>query len=231
MRLLQFKTWVVGIFAVGVMAIAPVWADGARIAMVGQGQVVAVPDMATIRLGVVAQDTTAAGALAAASVQMNRLLATVAEQGVAERDVQTSQLNVQPVYRDAIDRNAPPQIVAYEAQSDVSVRVRNLAGLGDMLDGVALSGGNRFSGLTFDVQDRAPLLAQARVAAVQDAMTKAALYADAAGVELGPIIEMAEDGASPSPMMMESAVMRSMPIAMGEIEITARLRMVFSLNN
>jgi len=84
--------------------------------------------------------------------------------------------------------------------------------------------------LSWDVQDRAPLLEAARRAAVADGRAKAVLYADAAGVPLGPLVQMAEDGADAVPIvMMEQASLRSMPMAAGEIEIAARLRMVFTL--
>jgi len=209
-------------------------AQEARIAVVGEGRVVAVPDMARLNLGVEARDATAAGALAQVSQAMGAVMAVLDGAAIAPADRQTGGVSVQPVYEDGPrdgPRDGPPVQAGYMASSDLTVRVRDLDALGGLLDSVAGAGGNRFSGLSLDVQDRDPLTRAARLAAVADGLAKAALYADAAGVALGPLMQMAEDGADPSPMMlMESASLRSMPIAAGEIEISARLRMVFALS-
>jgi len=205
-------------------------AQDRRIAVVGEGQVMAVPDMAQINLGVSARDATAAGALAAVSGAVDAMIAVLRAAGIAPADLQTGGISLHPLYENARQPDSPPVQVGYESLSDLRVRLRELDNLGDVLDRVAQAGGNRFSGLSLDVQDRAPLIAAARRAAVADGMAKAALYADAAGVALGPIQQIAEDGAEVLPLpMMEASNMRSMPIAPGEIEIVARLRMIFAI--
>ncbi|WP_240610940.1 SIMPL domain-containing protein [Oceaniglobus ichthyenteri] len=226
------RMWIAGVFTLCLAAIGPAFADDGRIAVIGEGTVAAVPDMARINLGVSAQDSTAAAAFSAVAEQMGGVVAALESNQIEARDIQTDQINVQPVYQQSDQRGERPEVVGYEARSDVTVRVRNLDGLGALLDLVAQSGGNQFSGFSFAVQDPAPLLNQARQAAVADAMAKAALYAGAANVALGDVIEISEDGASPAPMpMMESASFRSMPIAAGELEINARVRMIFELKD
>ena len=206
----------------------------ARLSVSGTGEAAAAPDMATIRLGMTAQEETAAEALDATSDVVGRILARLAEFEIAPRDMQTSGLSLNPVYR-RFDRNEnqPPEIVAFQATNQLSVRVRDLDRLGDILGAVTGDGANTLDGLSFGVSDPQPLLDEARRAAVADARQKAELYAEAAGVTLGRVLSLGEQGGGrpyPAPMAeMRMASADAVPIAQGETGYSAAVTMVFEI--
>lgn len=205
----------------------------ARMSVSGRGEAVAVPDMATIRLGVMAQEETAAEALDATSQVAGRIIARLESFEIAARDVQTSGLSLQPVYtRYDRDNGKPPEITGFRASNQVTVRVRDLDILGDVLGAVTGDGANTLDGLSFDVTEEEPLLDEARRSAVADARRKAELYAEAAGVSLGRVLSIDEQGGA-RPMPMPMAEMRmaadSVPIAQGETGYSAQVSMVFEI--
>ncbi|OSP55281.1 SIMPL domain-containing protein [Pseudoruegeria sp. SK021] len=201
----------------------------------GTGAATAVPDMATIRFGVVAQETTAGAAMDAMSKSMAQVLSTLEAAGIAAKDVQTSGLDLNPLRADAgPDRSKEPEIIGFEANTSVSVRVLNLPSLGGLLDAVVSVGANRMQGLSFGLQDTDAQLAEARKAAIADALSKAALYADAAGVSLGPVQSISEQGGNPRPEMMMKAMAMSdasVPVAEGEVSLTAQVTVVLALQD
>ncbi|KQI67318.1 hypothetical protein AN189_16285 [Loktanella sp. 3ANDIMAR09] len=209
------------------MLAGPAFAQAARITMQGTGEVSATPDLARVNLGVSHQAPTAAAALAQMSTDMTAVLASLSDAGITGADVQTSGLRLD-VIQDYDRDNNISRVTGYRASTDVSVTVTALDRLGEVLDAVVQSGANQMNGLTFDVSDRQQLLDDARRAAVADAMRKAALYADAAGIALGRLVSLSEGGVSagPAPMMrmaMEDAM--SVPIAEGEVTISASVTM------
>jgi len=110
--------------------------------------------------------------------------------------------------------------------------VRDLAGLGEMLDAVIDIGANDFNGLNFGLQDPAPALAIARKVAVADAMDRATQLANAASLSLGTVLRMTENSQGVAPMAMEMAAVRSGmndAIAGGEVDIRAQVTMVFAI--
>ena len=205
-------------------AVIPAVAQDAGLTVTGTGQVVASPDMASLSLGVLAQAPTAAQAVRDMSADMDKVMASLTAAGIAPEDIQTSGLrvDVQQSYDEATQSS---RITGYVAATDVSVQVLDLSKLGQTLDAVVQEGANQMNGLTFDLQDRKPALDDARRAAVADAMDKAELYAQAAGVALGPVQSLTESGASggaPQPYMrmaMDSA--EQVPVAAGQITISA----------
>jgi len=211
----------------------PAQADevGGRISVTGQGHVDMTPDMATISLGVASQARTAAEALSTNSKAIAAVLAKVSGAGIAARDVQTSGLSLSPVWSNRSNSNTRPSVIGFVARNQVTVRVRALASLGDVLDQVVKSGANEFNGLTFGLQDPQPTRDGALKNAVADALRKATLLADAAGVTLGPLIDLNENvGGSPQPMVVrEMATMQALPIAQGEVSTRATVSMVFGI--
>ncbi|MFZ3582286.1 SIMPL domain-containing protein [Loktanella sp. DJP18] len=211
---------------------APAEMQTATLTVTGTGEVSVAPDMARISLGVLAQAATAAEAVRAMSADMEKVLASLTAAGVSSDDVQTSNLrvDVQQTYDEATQSS---RVTGYMAVTDVSVRVLDLSTLGQTLDAVVQDGANQMNGLTFDLQDRKPALDEARRAAVADAADKAGLYADAAGVTLGPIKTLTEgvvgDG-MPQPMMrMAMDAAESVPVAAGQITITANVILAYGL--
>ena len=194
-----------------------------QITVTGEGRVEAAPDMATISLGVTHENEQAKLAMEATSDAVARILERIAAMGVAPRDMQTRALSLSPVWseRTASDGNRA-RITGFVASNTVMVRVRDLASLGRILDAVIEDGANDFNGLEFDVQNPEPLMDEARRAAVADAMARAALLAEAAGVTLGPVQSISEQGGMrPMGAMMDMAMRESgVPIAAGEVSGT-----------
>ncbi|WP_147106429.1 SIMPL domain-containing protein [Tateyamaria sp. syn59] len=198
------------------------------LSVTGEGQVAVTPDMAVISLGVVHVDETAGAAMAQVSADATALINALAERGVAVRDVQTSQLSVGPVWS-AYDANER-RITGFEARNTVRVRVRDLDALGGILDEVLAVGANTFNGLSFELQDPSAAEAEARSAAVGDAMQKATELSGAAGLTLGPVLSLSEGGGTPRPEMFAAAARSAdVPIAAGELLVTARVSMRFAL--
>ena len=218
---------------IGMMAMAAEAAG--KITVTGQGMVPAVPDMATIMLGVTSQSETAQAAMAANSASVAAILAQLTAAGLQDRDIQTSGLSLNPQfdYNQSNDGTLP-QILGYVATNNVTVRVRALDGLGQVLDRVIQNGANTFNGLTFGLAEPEPVMDAARKLAVADARRKAELYAAAAGVRLGQVLTIAEAGgyAEAQPMFRmaaDSAAAGSVPVASGEIGVTATVTIEYEL--
>ena len=209
------------------------WAEEvARITVTGEGRVAAVPDMATVTLGVSAQAETARAAMDQTSAGVAALLAQLADSGIEERDIQTSGLSLGPVWDHSRSGGEPPTITGFSAANTVTVRVRALDGLGRLLDGALAGGVNTLHGVSFGLQEPEPRLDEARAEAVADAWRKAELLAGAAEVSLGPILSIAEDTgmAGPAPMFrMEAAMAEAVPVAAGETTVTARVTIVWEI--
>lgn len=222
------------ILCVALLVMAPIGAlaEG-RIIVTGEGRVTAVPDMAIVRLGVTGQATEAQDAMAQVSATMTAVQEGLRAAGIEARDIQTTSLQLNPRWDNRVQRDGePPRIVEYFAENGVTVRVRDLSGLGDVLSAVLADGANQFRGLSFDIADPAPLMDAARRAAVADAKAKAALYAEAAGVSLGALVELREGGvAQPVPMVAEMAMARSdmaVPVSEGEMVLTSSVTLIFA---
>ncbi|WP_324562170.1 SIMPL domain-containing protein, partial [Amaricoccus sp.] len=203
-----------------------------QITVMGSAQVEAVPDRATITAGVETRAPTAAEALAANAQAMAEVFAALEAAGVEKRDAQTSQLNLNAVYEPYREgAEAPPQVVAYEASNMVTVKVRALANLGKLIDALVGSGANRLYGIGFDVSEPRPSLDAARREAVADARAKAELFAEAAGVTLGPVVTIREDTGmgGPQPLRAQAAMAEAVPVAEGTVTLTADVEVVFGI--
>jgi uncharacterized protein YggE len=201
-----------------------------QITVIGQGEVSALPDMATLSIGVEVQAKTPGRALADNAERMTAVMARLKDAGVAERDLRTSQLGVWPVFS---ERNQPQRIVGYRASNQLSIIVREINGLGKVLDQAVADGANRVNGPSFSIADPEPLLAAARDAAVSDAIAKAERYAAAAGVALGDVLSINESaGGTPilPRQMRAEAMAASTPIATGESSVSASVTMTFAID-
>ena len=214
-----------------ILSLTALPASGGELVVTGEATVETVPDMATITLGVETQARTAAAALDDNSRSMAELLAVLKAANVEGRDTQTRGLMLDAQYTRQTN-SSPSQISGYVARNQVQVRVRNLDDLGAILDAAVRAGGNQFYGLQFDVQDKAPLNDQALADAVRAARHKAGIMAEAAGVSLGPVVDIRQSGTSraPSPMVREMAMaMDAVPIAEGSVGITASVTVVYEI--
>lgn len=204
-----------------------------QISVTGAGSVATVPDMATIDLGVTHQASAAGAAIAATSETTARMLQRLADLGVEPRDMQTSSLSLSPLWSNrGSSGTGNPRVTGFVASNSVQVKLRDLAELGRIMDMIIAGGANDFNGLRFSVQDPAPLMNLARQKAVADATAKALLLTQAAGVTLGPVLSITEQG-STRPVMQDMAMARSadVPIAAGEVSLSASVSMVFAITD
>ncbi|CUH62130.1 SIMPL domain-containing protein [Thalassobacter stenotrophicus] len=208
------------VVAMAAAFVAPVRAE-TLLQVTGEGRMTAAPDMAVISLRVSREGATAAGVTAEMAAAARAVLAALETQGVAERDVQTSALQLNPRWTRPADGQAP-RIVGYEAATGFEVRIRDLDRFGAVLDAVISDGANGFQGVRFALTDPRPMQDGARVAAFDDAMAKARLYAEASGMMVGDVRSIREATAGPRPMA-EGLSMRAMaadvPVAAGELDV------------
>lgn len=207
-------------------------ADPARITVTGEGRVDVSPDMATITLGVTSEGATAAAAMAANSDALAQVLANLKSAGIADRDLQTTGLALNPNWQ-SDENGSNPRIVGYVASNMLTVQVRALAGLGVALDAAVKDGANTLDGLSFGLADPDPVLDEARRRAVTDATHRALLLTEAAGVSLGAVAAISEGGGSfaPVPMFGKAADMTAgvVPVASGEVSLSASVTMVWEI--
>ncbi|OYY70361.1 SIMPL domain-containing protein [Sphingomonas sp. 28-63-12] len=205
--------------------------DGTILDVVAEGTTTRVPDLATIRTGVVTQAATASGALADNASRMTRVLAALSRAGVAARDVTTTAATLSPQYRYA--DNQPPVITGYQASNTVSVRFRSIGASGAILDALVAQGANQIDGPSLSLADPDSALDEARIDAVKRARARAALYARAAGLTVVRIVSISESGEQstpPGPIMYARAKeSASTAILPGESQITATIAVRFLL--
>lgn len=199
----------------------------------GQGDATAQPDMAQISVGVTTQADTAGKAMTDNAEKQSAVIEQLKAEGIEQRDIQTSGLNLSPV-QNYSQEGKPPVITGYMAQNMVSVRVRDLAKLGEILDKLVTSGANEINSVSFSREETTEAEDAARVAAIKAAQRRAQVMADAAGQKLGPLMSLSDtvqmDG-GPRPMMAmardQSA--KSTPIEAGELSFSANVTATFAL--
>ncbi len=215
----------------------PVRAEDAHrtLTVSGRGEVATSPDMAMLSVGVESSDITARGAMEAnATVMANLFAAIYSEKSIEGRDIRTSAFSLAP--QRELRRNASndePRIIGYTAGNTVTIRIRDLASIGPLLDAVIRSGANRIHSISFGLQDSSDLLDQARALAVSDALRKASLYAEAAGVKVGRVLSISETGAG-MPMLRGMSVAQTemaiaVPVEAGELSLTAQVQVVMEI--
>jgi hypothetical protein len=212
------------------------YADDARtprtISLSGHGEVKAAPDMAAVTSGVVSQGATAAQALDANTRAMNAVLQALADAGIAAQDIQTSNFNVQPRY-DYGNNAQPPTLAGYDVSNSVTVTVRDLGGLGALLDTMVKSGANQINGIAFQVSKPDAALDEARKHAVEDATRKARLYAAAMAVGLGPVMSISEGVTYEPPLPVRAKAMAAesmpVPIAAGQQTLSVDVNVIWEI--
>lgn len=195
----------------------------------GEASVGAAPDSAILRIGVSTQASTARDASNANAQKTTAVLAALKESGIADKDVQTAWLSLQPQYES--NRPGSPHVVGFQASNQLSVRARDLKSLPAVLDRAVGAGATDISGIEFGVSEQSKLLDQAREAAIADARRKAELYARAAGAHLGQVIAIAEDNAFPPARPMAAGAFRAaaVPIAPGEQTLHVNVSVTYAL--
>jgi uncharacterized protein YggE len=206
---------------------------GTRLDISATGDVTRVPDIAIITAGVVTRSATAGAALQQAAVRMNRVVAALKRAGVEDRDIQTSNINLNPEYTYA--NNQPPKLNGYTASNQLTIRFRDIANSGKILDALVAEGANQINGPSLTIDKPEAALDEARARAVAVARARADLYARSLGLRVVRVVAVSESGgyAVPPPMppmMMEArAQAADTKIEPGEQKLSVTLNMTFEL--
>ena len=194
----------------------------------GEATVAVAPDAAMIRIGVSSQDKTAREASDANAKQMTAVLAAIKSNNIAERDIQTSRLSLQPQYDP--NKSGTARLTGFQATNQVTVRIRDIGNLAAVLDSAISAGANEMSGIEFIVSEQSKLLDRARDDAIADAHRKAERYAKAAGSRLGHVVAISEEGSSPPPRPMQALRAGAVPISPGEQTLRAAVTVSYELS-
>jgi hypothetical protein len=152
----------------------------------GRGKVTIKPDLAVVALSVQTfKVPSAKTALADNAKKMNQVIGKLKELGIAEEDIKTTGYSITPIYEYIAERS---QITGYSASQQLTVKVRQLDNLGNILEQATAAGANQIGGVDFTIEDLEKVKQQARIAALQDARTKAGSLAVASGVRLGKVV-------------------------------------------
>ena len=206
--------------------------DGTLLSVSASAQASRVPDVATISAGVVTQAVDGNAAMRQNAEQMAKVMAAIKAAGIAEKDVQTSGINLNPQYRYV--ENEAPKITGFQASNTVNLKVRDIASLGKVLDALAAQGSNQINGPTFEIDQPEPVYDEARLAALKKAQARAQTYARSLGLQVRRIVSISEGGGGnfqPVPMMQMRAKSAEMDtqVSPGETNLSVNLDVVFEL--
>ena len=206
---------------------------GTRLDITATGDVTRVPDLAIITAGVVTRSATASGALQQAANRMARVRSALKAAGIEDRDIQTTNINLNPEYSYA--NNQPPKLNGYSASNQVSVRFRDIANSGKILDALVAEGANSISGPNLTIDKPETALDEARARAVANGRARADLYARSLGMRIARVVSVSENSGSypvppPMPMVREAmAQAADTKIDPGEQKLQVSLAMTFEL--
>jgi uncharacterized protein YggE len=232
------------IVALGAMLAAPPVLEAAEtdsaqpvIVVSGEADASVAPDVAVVTLGVTKLEKTARAALDGNNKAMADILKALKDDGIASKDLQTSGFSIQPQYaypENGDGTQKPPVLTGYQVTNMLTVRLRDPARLGAVLDQTVTLGVNQGGDIRFTNDDPARTITEARTAAVKAAFAKARTLADAAGVKLGRVVKIAEDVTPPQPqplmrMQMAKQTSDAVPVAGGENSYSVRVDVTFAI--
>jgi hypothetical protein len=206
--------------------------DGKVLTVVGTGRAVLPPDTADVTLGVSLRGASANEVAQSASSAMAAVVTSLTDAGIAEDAIQTTQLNLSPVYDYETE---PPPIVGWEATNMVRVTVSDIDAVGDIVDSAMQAGANRIDAISFRVDDQSAAEAAAREAAVTDASVKAGELATAAGLDLSGIISLSEIAGGGTEVILEDqgdttgGVGFATPILPGTVEVVVSVTVAYGI--
>ncbi|HTS14905.1 MAG TPA: SIMPL domain-containing protein [Candidatus Sulfotelmatobacter sp.] len=193
------------------------------------------PDLATVSLGVQAQASTASAAQSGANKAMAAVIAAVKGQGVADADLATQGIDLNPTYGDQTV-SGTPRVTGYQASESLSVKVRDIDKVGPVLDAGVNAGATSVGGISFSLADPTAATAQARQMAVKDAHDRAQALATAAGVTLGAPISITEESATQPPIYYATGAAVApdksyvaTPVQTGTTDVTVTVDIVYSI--
>lgn len=206
------------------------------IVVYGEGEISVVPDVATINLGVEAQDTTVTLAQDQAASAMEAVMAALADNGIADEDIQTQYFSIDSVTR-WDDETWEEETIGYRVSNTVTVEIRDMDNIGTVIDAVVEAGGDliRVNGISFSVEDPSIYYEEAREEAMADAKARAEALAELAGIRLGKPTYITESSYQGSIYFSEARVDEAMEsgtsISPGETEITLTVQVTYGILN
>ena len=239
----------VGVLTIGLLGLWAIHAPGAAaqvittggtgtsaassgITVEGQGIVTVVPDEATLSVGVESRAATASAAQADASAAMTKVIAAVKAQGVADADLVTQQVSLQPQIDNGPTGNGPSRVTGYIADQTLGVTVRVLDHTGAIIDAAVAAGANSVGGPSFSLADPSKATTQARTLAITDARQRAQTLAQAAGVSLeAPIVITEQSAPTPVPFAAAapSAGGAATPIQAGTSQVEVDVTVTYAI--
>jgi uncharacterized protein YggE len=200
------------------------------ISVSGEATVAVAPDQAQIDGGVASEAKTAREASDANNAAMGKVLLALKGAGIEEKDYQTSRLSLQPQYPQSPNRTGPATISGYRASNHVTIKVRDVTKIANVIDVLVGAGANEIGGITFVVSQASKLLDDARERAIADARRKAEIYAKAASVTLGEPLSISEAGSSvPVFRGKMAAPMATAPVAQGEETLSVTVNVSWAI--
>ena len=207
--------------------------DGTLLSVSANAEASRVPDVATLSAGVVTQAVDGNAAMRQNAEQMAKVMEAIKAAGIADKDIQTSGINLSPQYRYV--ENEAPKITGFQASNTVNLKVRDIAKLGKVLDALAAQGSNQINGPSFEIDQPEPVYDEARMAALKKAQARAETYAKSLGLRVRRIVSISEGGGGgfqpPMPMMAMARGKAEMDtqVSPGETKLSVNLDVVFEL--
>lgn len=201
-----------------------------RLTVTGEASVTTEPDLAQIRTGVTSQAKTAKEAAEANAKAAQSLVAALRAAGLDDKDIQTTRLTLQPSY-DNSPGPARGRITGFMASNQVTIKVRDIAKLADIIDRAVSAGATDIGSIDFMVSAPSQALDRARDGAMADARRKAEIYAKAAGATLGKVLTLSEDHATAEPMLMATRAAAAPPIMPGEKTLKLTVTVSYELRS
>ena len=205
------------------------------ITVTGTGNATVSPDIADVRLGVVVNRPTVKEARSVAASRMTQVIAAVKKLGIADKDIQTTTISLQPVY-DYSNNSNPPRITGYSFSNGIGVTVRNLDNVGDVIDDSLAAGASTLDGVGFRVDDPAAAETQARTEAMTQARTSADTLAKASGVTISGVSSISEVSTPvPGPIYYGRAVAgaavpdQATPVQPGTTDVSITVTVSYSI--
>ena len=210
--------------------------SGTRLDISATGEVTRVPDLAIISAGVQTLQPTATAAIEENANRMERVRAALKRAGIADKDIQTSTINLNPEYRYV--ENQPPRLTGYRATNNVNVKFRDLKRSGAILDALVAEGANQINGPSLTIDKPEAAYDEARTKAIAVGQARAELYARALGKRVVRLLSVSEGGGyrmpPPMPYAADAVMVSAQRVAKTEIdpgtqELQVTLAMSFEL--
>ena len=197
----------------------------------GEGKVTVAPDKVIVVLGVETRDTSATVAASENAQLMNETITALLATGIDESEIQTSSYSLRTASQDepvlSGTRQKSPEFIASNL---ATVSLNNTTDVGRVLDAAVSAGSNTIQEVSFDLKDTQPLQDLALTLAIKDASRKAEVAAEAAGLNLGRVLEISEGYGYVAAKSQRAMFEAGTPIQPGQMEITASVTMTYEVS-